>query len=78
MYSFFSILLGMRDVCVNWLNGEPTDDPALKGDKDPKTGYKIDVPRKAVRPSSTQVHFRGCVCFTYICDCPLEMNRIIK
>ena len=49
------ILLGLRDVCVDWLNGEPRDDPATRGDKDPKGGIKVDVPCKAVRPSSTQV-----------------------
>ena len=40
---------------MDWLNGEPRDDPATRGDKDPKGGFKVDVPRKAVRPSSTQV-----------------------
>lgn len=53
-----SILTGLRDVCVDWLNGEPVEDPAMKGEKDPKAGFKVEVPRKAVRPSSTQV----CAC----------------
>ena len=43
---------------MDWLNGEPVEDPAMKGEKDPKSGFKVEVPRKAVRPSSTQV----CVC----------------
>ena len=57
-----SILTGLRDVCVDWLNGEPVEDPAMKGEKDPKAGFKVEVPRKAVRPSSTQVHMCACVC----------------
>ena len=50
------ILLGLRTVCVDWLNNEePKDDPALKGEKDPKTGYRIDLPHRKVGVSSTQV-----------------------
>ena len=61
-----SILTGLRDVCVDWLNGEPVEDPAMKGEKDPKSGFKVEVPRKAVRPSSTQVCVHMCV---YLCMC---------
>ena len=46
---------------MDWLNGEPVEDPAMKGEKDPKAGFKVEVPRKAVRPSSTQVCVRACV-----------------
>ena len=42
-----SVLLAIRDICIDWLDGkERNDDPALKGDKDPKSGYHIDVPRR--------------------------------
>ena len=51
-----SILLGLRTVCVDWLNNEePRDDPALRGEKDPKTGYRVELPRRSVGVSSTQV-----------------------
>ena len=53
---FCSILLGLRTVCVDWLNNEePKDDPALKGEKDPKTGYRVELPHRNVGVSSTQV-----------------------
>ena len=42
-----SVLLAIRDICIDWLDGkERNDDPALKGDKDPKSGFHIDVPRR--------------------------------
>ena len=31
------------------------DDPVLRGEKDPKQGYHIDIPNRPVGPSSTQV-----------------------
>lgn len=31
------------------------DDPALRGEKDPKTGFHIDIPNRPVGPSTTQV-----------------------
>lgn len=40
----------------DWETGhEPFNDPALRGEKDPKSGFDIKVPRRAVGPSSTQV-----------------------
>ena len=54
--SFCSILMGLRTVCVDWLNNEePKDDPAMRGEKDPKTGYRVELPRRNVGVSSTQV-----------------------
>jgi len=54
--SIYSILLGLRTVCVDWLNNEePRDDPAMRGEKDPKTGYRVDLPHRKVGVSSTQV-----------------------
>lgn len=48
--------MGLRTVCVDWLNNEePKDDPALRGEKDPKTGYRVELPRRNVGVSSTQV-----------------------
>ncbi len=50
------ILLAIRDVCIDWLDGkERHDDPALRGEKDPKSGFHIEVPRRSVGLSSTQV-----------------------
>ena len=45
-----SVLLAIRDVCIDWLDGkERNDDPALRGEKDPKTGFHIEVPRRSER-----------------------------
>ena len=56
----YSILLAIRDVCCDWLDGkERTDDPALRGEKDPKIGYNIKLPRRCIRLSSTQVSSIG-------------------
>ena len=50
------IIRAVRETCCDWEKGaEPRDDPCLKGEKDPKTGYGINVPRRTVGPSSTQV-----------------------
>ena len=58
----YSILLGLRTVCVDWLNDEPKDDPALRGEKDPKTGYRVELPHRKVGVSSTQVsHVPPCI-----------------
>ena len=51
-----SILLAVRDTCVDWFKGkEPDDDPALRGKKDPDSGFKIERPPRYIGPSSTQV-----------------------
>uniref|UniRef100_A0A3Q2I8P8 Cytoplasmic FMR1-interacting protein n=1 Tax=Equus caballus TaxID=9796 RepID=A0A3Q2I8P8_HORSE len=43
--------------CSNLEQGhEPFNDPALRGEKDPKSGFDIKVPRRAVGPSSTQLY----------------------
>jgi len=53
-----SIIASVRETCADWAQGfEPPNDPALKGEKDPKTGFAINVPRRNVGPSSTQVRF---------------------
>ena len=39
----------MRETCADWQRGvEPSADPALKGKKDPDTGFGIKVPRRNV------------------------------
>uniref|UniRef100_A0A665VIT9 Cytoplasmic FMR1-interacting protein n=1 Tax=Echeneis naucrates TaxID=173247 RepID=A0A665VIT9_ECHNA len=51
-----SVLQAIRKTVCDWETGrEPHNDPALRGDKDPKGGFDIKVPRRAVGPSSTQV-----------------------
>lgn len=50
------VILSVRDSCIDWKDGvEPESDPAIKGKKDPETGFPISVPRKCVAPSATQV-----------------------
>jgi len=52
-----SIIMSVRETCAEWQRGiEPHDDPALKGKKDPDTGFDIKVPRRNVGPSSTQLY----------------------
>jgi hypothetical protein len=52
-----SILLAVRDTCVDWYKGkEPDDDPALRGKKDPEQGFKISRPPRFIGPSSTQLY----------------------
>nr|XP_058150780.1 cytoplasmic FMR1-interacting protein 1 isoform X1 [Dasypus novemcinctus] len=52
-----SILQAIRKTVCDWEAGhEPFNDPALRGEKDPKSGFDIKVPRRAVGPSSTQLY----------------------
>lgn len=52
-----TVLLAIRDVCIDWLDGkERHDDPALRGEKDPKSGFHIQVPRRTIGLSSTQLY----------------------
>lgn len=54
--ALFSVLQAIRKTVCDWETGhEPFNDPALRGEKDPKSGFDIKVPRRAVGPSSTQV-----------------------
>lgn len=44
-----SIIVSVRETCADWQRGvEPQSDPALKGKKDPETGFGIKVPRRNV------------------------------
>ncbi|OWK12033.1 hypothetical protein Celaphus_00003802 [Cervus elaphus hippelaphus] len=52
-----SVLQAIRKTICDWEGGrEPPNDPCLKGEKDPKGGFDIKVPRRAVGPSSTQLY----------------------
>ncbi|XP_056269934.1 cytoplasmic FMR1-interacting protein 1 homolog [Pseudoliparis swirei] len=52
-----SVLQAIRKTVCDWESGhEPHNDPALRGEKDPKGGFDITVPRRAVGPSSTQLY----------------------
>ncbi len=36
--------MSVRETCAEWQRGiEPHDDPALKGKKDPDTGFEIKI-----------------------------------
>lgn len=44
-----SIIMSVRETCADWQRGmEPVQDPALKGKKDPDSGFNIKVPRRNV------------------------------
>lgn len=44
-----SIIMSVRETCADWQRGvEPLADPALKGKKDPDSGFGIKVPRRNV------------------------------
>uniref|UniRef100_A0A672H8X9 Cytoplasmic FMR1 interacting protein 1 n=1 Tax=Salarias fasciatus TaxID=181472 RepID=A0A672H8X9_SALFA len=62
-----SVLQAIRKTVCDWETGrEPHNDPALRGEKDPKGGFDIKVPRRAVGPSSTQLRK---VIFTLVVLC---------
>lgn len=52
---FFRILKAVRDTAID-LSKNAKEDPALRGEKDPKSGFHIDIPNRPVGPSSTQVN----------------------
>ncbi|OBS66503.1 hypothetical protein A6R68_04954 [Neotoma lepida] len=53
----FGVLQAIRKTICDWEGGrEPPNDPCLRGEKDPKGGFDIKVPRRAVGPSSTQLY----------------------
>lgn len=64
-----SILLAVRDTCVDWYKGkEPDDDPALRGKKDPDNGFKVERPPRFIGPSSTQLYMVRTMLESMICD----------
>ena len=53
---FFSILIAIRDLSADWFRGvEPAGDPILQGKKDVETGFRVELPKRNIPPSSTQV-----------------------
>ncbi|KAJ8027992.1 Cytoplasmic FMR1-interacting protein 2 [Holothuria leucospilota] len=64
-----SIIKAVRETCAHWQHGhEPRDDPCLKGEKDPKTGYSVHVQRLTVGPSSTQLYLLRTMLESLIAD----------
>lgn len=56
LFFLCSVLQAIRKTVCDWEGArEPPNDPCLRGEKDPKGGFDIKVPRRAVGPSSTQV-----------------------
>ena len=48
--------MSIRNTGSDYLDGSiNTNDPALKGEKDPKIGYQVNLPERNGGPSSTQV-----------------------
>ena len=74
----YSVLLAIRDVCIDWLDGkERNEDPALRGEKDPKTGFHIEVPRRSDGGGRCKVHMRLVVCMLSH-YCPLVSQLYIR
>lgn len=41
--------MSVRETCADWQRGvDPNQDPALKGKKDPDSGFNLKVPRRNV------------------------------
>lgn len=59
---FFRVIVAARETAID-LSKSAKEDPALRGEKDPKTGFHIDIPTRPVGPSSTQV-----CCLKYVVD----------
>ncbi|XP_077992944.1 cytoplasmic FMR1-interacting protein 1-like [Glandiceps talaboti] len=74
-----SILRGIRDSSADWLEGnEPLGDPALKGEKDPKSGYVIKRGQRKVGPSSTQLYMTRTMSESLIADRSLGGKKTMK
>ena len=53
---FNSVFIAIRDTCADWLKGmEPRDDPIFQGKKDVETGFRVELPKRNIPPSNTQV-----------------------
>ena len=53
---FYSVFMAVRDICADWLKGmEPRDDPILQGKKDVETGFRVELAKRNIPPSNTQV-----------------------
>ena len=51
------VVTAIRETCADWINNkEDPNDPATKGEKDPKTGHKVRIKNRACGLSSTQLY----------------------
>ena len=50
--------MSIRDTAIDLIDGVKgkREDPAWKGEKDPKNGYFVEIPKRKVPPSSTQIY----------------------
>ena len=56
----FRVVTAIRETCADWINNkEDPNDPAIKGEKDPKTGHKVRIKNRACGLSSTQLYMVG-------------------
>jgi len=63
------IVMSVREMCVEWSGGfPPVNDPAMQGQKDPKGGFNIEVPRRNASPSSTQLYMVRTMLESLICE----------
>ena len=52
------ILMSVREMSVEWKDGvAPVNDPALQGNKDPKTGFNIEVNTNQLYPNFVPFKF---------------------
>ena len=50
-------MTAIRETCADWINNkEDPNDPAIRGEKDPKTGHKVRIKNRACGLSSTQLY----------------------
>nr|XP_002730808.1 PREDICTED: cytoplasmic FMR1-interacting protein 2-like [Saccoglossus kowalevskii] len=76
-----TILRSIRDTSADWLHGvEPSNDPALKGEKDPKSAppFSIDIGKKRVGPSTTQLYMTRTMSESLITDRSIGGKKTIK
>ncbi|KAL7983777.1 hypothetical protein Chor_000653 [Crotalus horridus] len=75
-----SVLQAIRKTVCDWEGGhEPFNDPALRGEKDPKSGFDVKVPRRAVGPSSTQSLSSPLLPFPFLLALPGSFyDRVLK
>ncbi|KAL5258591.1 hypothetical protein ACHWQZ_G009162 [Mnemiopsis leidyi] len=52
-----TVVTAIRETCADWINNkEDPNDPAIRGEKDPKTGHKVRIKNRACGLSSTQLY----------------------
>ncbi|XP_065670394.1 cytoplasmic FMR1-interacting protein 1 homolog isoform X3 [Hydra vulgaris] len=50
-----TVMMAIRETVID-LSKSAVEDPAVRGEKDPKNGFRIDIPFRSVGPSSTQLY----------------------